>query len=480
MTSSDARDADATSIAESCARGERSVESVVADAIARAEADPFGAMAEVRAELALERARELDRRRAAGEAPGPLHGVPFAIKANLCARGFETHCGSRLLAGWRAPYDATSVERLLAAGAVPRTTHMDEFGMGSSGENSAYEVPRNPRDSGRTCGGSSSGSASAVASGVVPFALGSDTGGSVRQPAAFCGVFGLKPTWGRVSRHGLVAFASSLDTVGVLARSARDLERVLAAASGADGRDATATTTRFEPRAELDGLDGITFGVPTFARGDGLRGDVASAFDAALERLAGLGARLVDVEIPQAEHAVATYYVVATAEASSNLARFDGVRYGERVDGDGTLDGMYAATRTHGFGDEVVRRVLLGTHVLSSGFYEAWFDRAARVRRLLSDGFDRAFATVDAVVSPTAPTRAFELGSVPDPLELYRGDALTIPASLAGLPAVSAPCDVEGLPVGLQIVAPRGADALAIALARAFAPGSVPAAEVVR
>lgn len=467
--------ADATAVARAIASGATTAVATIERALAAAASDRCNAFAEVRAEAALVRARALDDARASGAPLGVLHGVPVAVKTNICAVGFETNAGSRILAGHRPLYDATAVERLLAAGAVViGTTHMDEFGMGSTGENSAFGVPLNPhsqRGERLTAGGSSSGSAAAVASGAVALALGSDTGGSVRQPAAFCGVFGAKPTWGRVSRHGLVAFASSLDTVGVLARSARDLELALRVTSGPDGRDATALAEAFEPRTS-DGLAGKRVGVLAAHALAGLAPDVARVYEHACDELRERGATLVEVELPHSLHAVACYYVVATAEASSNLARYDGVRYGVRVDGDGSLAGMMAATRSACFGDEVLRRIAMGTHVLSSGFYEAWFDRAARVRRAIANDFTRAFEHVDLVATPTAPTTAFALGSVLDPLVLYRGDALTLPASLAGLPAVSAPCRVPAghLPVGLQFCAPFGADAVALAAARAFAP----------
>jgi aspartyl-tRNA(Asn)/glutamyl-tRNA(Gln) amidotransferase subunit A len=473
---------DATELAARAARGDHSAEALCELALAAAAADRCGAYAVVGADRARERARELDRLRARGGALGPLHGVPVAVKSNLCVQGAETNAGSRMLAGYAPPYDATAVARLHAAGAVViGSTHMDEFGMGSTGENSALGTPHNPRGGAArrlTAGGSSSGSAAAVAAGLVPLALGSDTGGSVRQPAAFCGLFGLKPTWGRISRFGLIAFASSLDTVGVLARSARDLELALARLAGPDGRDATALATHFAPEPESNsGLAGRRIGTLPPAASTGLSPAVAEAHAAALERCRELGASVVEIDLPHAHHAVATYYVIATAEASSNLARFDGVRYGQRRDGDGSLPGMIAATRNAGFGDEVVRRIAMGTHVLSSGFYEAWFERAARVRRLVARDFERAFATVDLVALPSAPTEAFELGSVQDPLALYRGDALTLPASLAGLPAVSVPCPrpAGALPVGLQFVGPACGDARVLAAARAFAPHVVEA-----
>ncbi|QDU85357.1 Glutamyl-tRNA(Gln) amidotransferase subunit A [Planctomycetes bacterium Pla163] len=480
---------DAHDVARRIADGTQSAESTVGAALERARTDPFGCFEALDEEAALERARELDRARSGGASCGPLFGVPIAIKSNICVDGELTTCGSRLLAGHRSIYDATAVERLVAAGAVVvGTTRMDEFGMGSSGENCASGATTNPRTpaggAARSPGGSSSGSAAAVAAGIVPLALGSDTGGSVRQPAAFCGVFGHKPTWGRVSRHGLVAFASSLDTIGTLARSARDLELALAVMAGPDGRDSTA----FE-RTDLDRelaapdardanrpLAGLRLGVFDDSALTDVDPHVLERFTRTLERARELGAELVTVDLPHHRHGVAVYYVLAPAEASSNLARYDGVRYGRRVEAGTSLEDMMTATRTEGFGHEVTRRILLGTHVLSSGFYEAWFDRAARVRRAVADDFAAAFESVDLIATPTAPTTPFTLGEDVDPLVRYRGDALTIPASLAGLPAVSVPVDVEpGRTVGLQLIGPATADLSVLRAAAALRPDSVEA-----
>jgi aspartyl-tRNA(Asn)/glutamyl-tRNA(Gln) amidotransferase subunit A len=391
-----------------------------------------GAFHEVRADAARARAAELDALRDSGAPLPPLFGLPIALKENLCLRGATVACGSRLLAGWRAPYDATVVERLHAAGAVVvGMTHMDEFAMGSSGESSAYRSTGNPWDLARTPGGSSSGSAAAVAAGFVPLALGSDTGGSVRQPAALCGITGFKPTYGAVSRYGLVAFGSSLDQVSPLARNARDVALCFDAIRGRDPRDMTSF--------DLDG-----------------------------------GAEIVAVEIPHARAAIAAYYVVATAEASANLARFDGVRFGRRAKGDGTLMGMIAATREAGFGAEVKRRILLGTYVLSSGYHDAWYGRAQRVRARIAADLDAAFERCDLIAGPTFPTPAFRLGELrDDPVAMYLSDLFTVPANLAGVPAISLPAGSaprEGgeLPVGLQLTAPRGADARLLAAAARF------------
>ena len=406
---------DATLLVERSRAGEVRVADTVDAALERIAAwDPsVRAFSRVDAEEARRRAAKLDRARSAGRPLGPLFGVPVAVKSNLCIRGRETHCGSRLLAGYRPPYTAAVVERLLAADAIVLGhTHMDEFGMGSSGENSGFDVSTNPWDATRSAGGSSSGSAAAVAAGFAPLALGSDTGGSVRQPASFCGVSGLKPTYGRVSRYGLIAYGSSLDQVGPLACSVRDLQRAFGVLAGPDPRDATSEPSAPDAaclEAPLE-LAGRRIGVPRELFGEALDDGVRGLVESALAEFEGLGAELVDVSLPHVEHAVATYYVVATAEASSNLARFEGVRFGRRAAGDGTLAGMMAATREAGFGEEVKRRILLGTFVLSSGYSEAWYGRAQRVRELLARDFEHVFGAVDLLAGPTAPTPAFALG----------------------------------------------------------------------
>jgi aspartyl-tRNA(Asn)/glutamyl-tRNA(Gln) amidotransferase subunit A len=407
-------------------------------------------------EGAMARAAALDRR-GSGADRLPLAGVPVALKDNLCTAGTRTTAGSRILDGFVPPYDATVVARLSAAGAiVVGKTNCDEFAMGSSTEHSAFGPSRNPWDRTRTPGGSSGGSAVAVAAGFVPLALGSDTGGSVRQPAAFCGVVGLKPTYGRVSRYGLIAFASSLDQVGPFARSAADASLVLAVIAGADPADAT-SSSRPVPDYEqaLTGeVRGLRLGVPRAMLEQGVDSEVAGCFEQALEVMRQRGAEVVDVSLPNAKYGIPVYYLVATAEASANLARYDGVRYGFRAPSD-TLDGMYEQTRDKGFGAEAKRRIMLGTYALSAGYYEAFYLRAQQGRTLIRRDFDRAFEQVDVIALPTTPTAAFRLGErLDDPLEMYLADVFTVGAPLAGLPALSVPCGLtrDGLPVGLQLV----------------------------
>ena len=442
--------------------GERSAVGLVREAMDRiARRDgALGSVLHVDGEGALAQAAAVDRAVAAGRDPGPLAGLPVLLKDNLCTRGVPTTCASRMLRGWLPPYDATVVERLRAAGAVPLgKANLDEFAMGSSGEHSAFGPTRNPLDPGRVPGGSSSGSAAAVAAALVPAALGSDTGGSVRLPAAFCGVAALKPTYGRISRYGLVAFGSSLDQVGPIARSADDLSLLLAALAGHDPRDATSAA---EPTDDLRQLAG---GGPLRPPERPLRAgvlreamqraepSVASVLEAAFERLRAAGWQLEEVELPLLEASVSIYYVLASVEAASNLARFDGVRYGHRGRG-GTAFEASARGRAEAFGPEVQRRILLGTFAAAEGLRDRYYLRAERLRAALARRLRDALARFDVLLAPTAPTVAFRLGErLDDPVAMYRTDLCTLPASLAGLPAVSLPAGrAEGLPVGLQLL----------------------------
>jgi aspartyl-tRNA(Asn)/glutamyl-tRNA(Gln) amidotransferase subunit A len=413
----------------------------------------------VQADEARAAARAIDERVAAGEDPGPMAGVPIALKDNLCTRGVPTTCSSRILEGWRPPYDATVVERLVAAGAVSvGKTNLDEFAMGSSTENSAFGPTRNPHDLDRVPGGSSGGSAAAVAAGFVPVALGSDTGGSIRQPAALCGVVGVKPTYGVVSRYGLVAFASSLDQIGPFATTVADAALVLETVGGHDPRDSTSIPMPTPSLLDVldDGVEGLRVGVVTELSGEGIAADVAARVRAAAEALEAAGAKVGEASVPAATLGLSAYYLIAPAEASSNLARYDGVRYGLRVEAPITGE-MMEATRTAGFGAEVKRRIMLGTYALSAGYYDAYYGKALRVRTLIARDFDAAYQQYDLLLSPTTPTTAFRVGEkTADPLTMYLNDVCTIPTNLAGHAAVSVPfgTGADGLPVGVQILAP--------------------------
>lgn len=410
--------------------------------------------------------RELDR----GKDRGPLHGIPVAVKDNMCTRGLETTCSSKILAGYRPPYDATAVARLREAGAViVGKTNLDEFAMGSSTENSAYGPTRNPWDTGRVPGGSSGGSAAAVAAGSAIAALGSDTGGSIRQPASLCGVVGLKPTYGLVSRYGLVAFASSLDQIGPLTRTVRDSALLLSAVAGHDPADATSHAGQFPDFAgSLDrGVDGLRLGVVKELGGDGYQPEVSEATEGMLNGLAARGAEVMEVSLPLFDVALSAYYLIAPAECSANLARFDGMRYGLSIKR-ATASATMAATRAEGFGPEVTRRILLGTYALSAGYFDAFYGQAQKVRSLLQDEFYEAYKRVDVLVSPTSPTTAFRLGErTQDPLAMYMSDICTIPSNLSGHPAVSVPIglDRRGLPIGFQIMAPALGEEVMLAVA---------------
>src|SRR5882762_5072163 len=403
-----------------------------------------------------------------------LGGIPIAIKDNICVQGMQASCGSRILGDYHPPYNATVIERLLAAGAiVVGKTNCDEFAMGSSNENSAFGPVKNPWDITRVPGGSSGGSAAAVAAGIVPVALGSDTGGSVRQPAALCGVIGLKPTYGRVSRYGLVAFGSSLDQIGVLARVASDAAAVLQVIAGRDPHDATSADVPVpDYSAELNrAIKGMRLGVSRALLGEGLSADVRAAIEESIEAYRDLGAEIVDIDLPHAKYAIAVYYIIATAEASSNLARYDGVRYGFRAEDAPALKQMYRKTRDEGFGPEVKRRIMLGTYVLSAGYYDAYYLKAQKVRALLRQDFARAFEKCDAVLTPTTPTPAFLFGEkVDDPLAMYLNDIFTVTANLVGVPGISLPCGLSsnGLPIGLQLMGPYWSEARLLRLAHAY------------
>ena len=452
---SDASFQTARDIRDAVSSGRASAVEVVQAALSRIESTnpALNAFLSVVGERALDRAKVVDR----DQRKAPLAGVPVAIKDNICTSGITTTAASRMLKDFVPPYDATVVKRLEAAGAIVMgKTNCDEFAMGSSTENSAFGPSKNPWNPEYISGGSSGGSAVAVAAGMTPLALGSDTGGSIRQPASLCGVAGLKPTYGRVSRYGLIAFASSLDQIGPFARTAYDAALALSVLAGPDPHDATAAR---EPvpdyMSALTGdIRGLRLGVPRKMLEHGVDESVRGCFYHALEVFRSRGAELVDIDLPHAKYAIATYYVVATAEASSNLARFDGVRYGYRAPGVRDVKEMYEKSRSQGFGPEVKRRIMLGTYVLSAGYYDAYYLKAQRVRTLVRRDYEQAFQKVDAVVMPTSPTPAFKIGErVEDPLQLYLTDIFTVSANLAGLPAFSVPCGLtpNRLPIGLQM-----------------------------
>jgi aspartyl-tRNA(Asn)/glutamyl-tRNA(Gln) amidotransferase subunit A len=469
----------ATTLAAQVRSGERSARDVVEEALAAVASDDgdLNAFLSLLEDEARAGADAVDAAVAAGRDPGSLAGVPVALKDNLCTRGAVTTCGSKILEGWRPPYDATVVDLLRRAGAIALgKTNMDEFAMGSSTENSAFGATRNPRHTGKVPGGSSGGSAAAVAAGFTPLALGSDTGGSIRQPAALCGVVGMKPTYGRVSRYGLVAFASSLDQIGPFAATVEDAALLFDVLAGYDPLDSTSLPSVPEPTLATlhEGVEGIRVGLCRDLV-DGCAADVVARVQEAADALAGAGARVEDVSVPEFGYGLSAYYLIAPAEASSNLARYDGVRYGLRVDAEDVAS-MNTATRTAGFGAEVKRRIMLGTYALSAGYYDAYYAQAQRVRTLVMQAFDRAYSSYDVLLGATAPTTAFDVGAKVDvPMAMYVNDVCTIPSNLSGHPAVSVPfgTGADGLPVGVQVLAPALQEALLFRVAQvveAFAP----------
>jgi aspartyl-tRNA(Asn)/glutamyl-tRNA(Gln) amidotransferase subunit A len=466
----------ASEIAALVRRREVSARSVAEAHLARIEAVDVRvrAFVTVTPEAALAQADAVDARIASGEDAGPLAGVPIALKDNLCTQGVETTCASKILRGFRPPYTATVVERLVAAGAVPLgKVNLDEFAMGSSTENSGLFVTHNPWDTARVPGGSSGGSAAAVAAGEAPLALGSDTGGSIRQPASFCGLVGVKPTYGRVSRYGLVAFASSLDQIGPLARTVEDAALLLQAIAGYDERDSTSVPRPVPDYTAVlnEGVEGLRIGVPAEYFAEGMADEVRAAVDAAVAVFRGLGATVEPTALPLTDYALAAYYIVAPAEASSNLARYDGVRYGARTARSTSHIDLFEKTREEGFGAEVKQRILIGTYALSHGYYDAFYLKAQKVRTLIQRDFAREFARFDLLVTPTSPTTAFAIGEKSDdPLAMKLSDVCTIPANMAGIPALSQCCgfDSAGLPIGMQLMAPAFAEEMLLRAAYAY------------
>lgn len=466
----------ATELLASMEAGELSSVDVTRHFLGQIEAqdDTIGAFLFVNPEASLEQAKAIDAKRAAGQPVGLLGGLPVAIKDVLCMRDTPTTCGSRMLDGFRPPYDSTVVERLKAADAIIiGKTNMDEFAMGSSTENSAYKLTRNPWNTSHAPGGSSGGSAACVAAGMAPLSIGTDTGGSIRQPAAFCGVVGMKPTYGRVSRYGLIAYASSLDQAGPLANDVTGAAKLLQVIAGHDARDST-SVDQLTPdyMATLDQpLQGLKIGIATEHFVEGLHPEVESAIRAAIEVYNGLGARVIDVSLPHSKYAVATYYLIAPSEASSNLARYDGVHYGHRAESFSNMVDMYCTTRGEGFGEEVKRRIMLGVFALSEGYSDQYYLKALQVRRLIREDFDKAFANVDVILAPVAPTPAFKIGElVDDPLSMYLTDIYTISGNLAGIPCVSIPAGFSrgGLPIGMQLYGPAFSEDRLLRAARMF------------
>lgn len=425
----------------------------------------------VTAEQALAAAAAVDAKIAAGDEIAPLAGIPVAIKDNICTRNVRTTCASRMLENFVPPYDATVMEKLNAQGAVMTgKLNMDEFAMGSSCENSYFKMTRNPWNTSCVPGGSSGGSAAAVAACEVPLSLGSDTGGSIRCPASFCGVVGLKPTYGAVSRFGLVAFASSLDQIGPFARTVDDTALLFRAISGAD-KTHDATSKEYEMGKLAESVKGLRIGLPKEYFGEGISDDVRASVLAAVEQYRALGAEVVEVSLPSTPYALSAYYIIASAEASSNLGRYDGVKYGFCGDRSGSLAEMYETTRSQGFGDEVQRRIMLGTYVLSSGYYDAYYKRAKLLQKNIAAEFDEAFKKCDILATPVSPTTAFKLGErVDDPLAMYAADVCTINVNIAGLPGISIPCGFgkDGMPIGLQMIGPKWSEALLLGAAKCY------------
>lgn len=425
-------------------------------------------------ELAMSQARAVDEKRASGEALSDIAGIPMAIKDNICTRGIKTTCASKMLENFVPPYNATVVDKLFEKGAVlVGKTNLDEFAMGGSTENSAFKLTRNPWDTSRVPGGSSGGSAASVAGRQVFYALGSDTGGSVREPASFTGIVGLKPTYGRVSRYGLVAFGSSLDQIGIFTRDVEDCAMVLAHMAGKDRMDGTSVDVPVPDYAgELAGdVKGMKVGVPKELLGEGINPDVKNAIVVALEKLKEQGVEWEEISMPNLKYSIETYYIIAPCEASSNLARYDGIRYGFRTGDFETLEELYKRTRSQGFGEEVKRRIMIGTYALSAGYYDAYYKKALKVRTLIKNDFMNAYDKFDAIITPTAPNTAYKLGEkIGDPLSMYMEDLCTIPVNMAGLPGLSIPCglDSNGMPIGMQIIGKHFDEAGILRLAKAY------------
>lgn len=466
----------ATELLQSLSQGEITSESLVNSCLAAIDQrdSTIQALLAVDADKAHAQAMIIDQRRQQGEPLGPLAGIPVVLKDNMCVQGWTTSCGSRMLNNYQPPYDAHVVTKLHKADAILLgRANMDEYAMGSSTENSGFQITRNPWDTERIPGGSSGGSAAAVASCQTPLALGSDTGGSIRQPAGFCGVVGMKPTYGRVSRFGLVAYASSLDQIGPLTHDVTDAALLLETIAGHDKRDSTSVDQPVPSYSQTvdQPLDSLTIGIPKEYFGEGLDSEIHAAVQEAIKVYQGQGATIKDVSLPNTPHAIATYYLVATAEASSNLARYEGVHYGHRAEKFKDLLDMYQRSRGEGFGSEVKRRIMLGTYALSSGYIDAYYLKALKVRRLIKDDFDRAFGECDILLCPTSPTSAFKIGErASDPLAMYLSDVYTISANLAGLPAISIPCGFtsDTLPIGLQLLAAPFQEDTLLRAARTF------------